>query len=238
MPAPLQTSMPSPADVRLRWDSACRLIASRFPPVGLFDRVADPADLDVVFAIETMTNPRLRQEAGDLSIVPPEERISGPGTTAVMAAFTHLNPEGSRFSDGNYGVYYAADDLQTAVAEVSHHRTLFLSRTSEPAIEVDLRNYRATIDAILAELRGQRGGWPGVYDPDRYGDSQSLGRRLQAGGSFGIAYDSVRHAGGQCVALFKPKAVVPPVRQAEHISLVWDGSRISGWYQKSEHHLI
>ena len=31
-----------------------------------------------------------------------------------MAAFTHLNPEGSRFSDGSYGVYYAAHTLATA----------------------------------------------------------------------------------------------------------------------------
>ena len=33
---------------------------------------------------------------------PPEERVkSGPGASCyVMAAFTHINPKGSRFSDG------------------------------------------------------------------------------------------------------------------------------------------
>jgi hypothetical protein len=52
-----------------------------------------------------MTNPRLREEAGNLTLVPLEDRVSGPGTTPIMAAFTHLNPEGSRFSGGSFGVY-------------------------------------------------------------------------------------------------------------------------------------
>lgn len=211
-----------------------RLVASRFPPVSLYDRVADPADLDTVFAIEMLTNPRLRQEVGELSIVPQDERISGPGTTAVMAAFTHLNPEGSRFSDGSFGVYYAAIALETAIAEVSHHRSVFLKRTQEPAIEVDLRNYRATIAAHLTDVRGAAP----LHDPEDYAAPQALARQLVASGRDGVIYDSVRHPGGTCVALFRPKAVVPPVRQAEHISLVWDGHRISGWYQKSEHHWL
>ncbi len=37
----------------------------------------------------------------------------------VMAPFTHLNPKGSRFSDGSYGVYYAAKRLSTAIAETA-----------------------------------------------------------------------------------------------------------------------
>ena len=45
-------------------------------------------------------------EVGELRLVAPDERISGPGTSVVMAAFTHLNPEGSRFSDGTYGVFW------------------------------------------------------------------------------------------------------------------------------------
>ena len=91
-----------------RWKPSYRLIASRYPTVGLYDAIADPADLEVVFAIEALTNPRIRDQLGQLQLVPPEERLSGPGSTPIMAAFTHLNPEGSRFSDGAYGVYSAA----------------------------------------------------------------------------------------------------------------------------------
>ena len=85
---------------RIKWDPSYRLVPSRFPPVGLFDRVSDPADLEVVLAVESLTNDRLRNETGEIRLVPPEDRVSGPGTTPIMAAFTHLNPEGSRFSDG------------------------------------------------------------------------------------------------------------------------------------------
>ena len=160
---------------KLDWPDACRLIPSRFPPISLFERVAEPADLDVVFAIEALGNPRLRDEIGELSLVPPEHRISGPGTGAIMAAFTHLNPDGSRFSDGSYGVYYAANDLDTAVAEVGHHRSLFLARTREPAIEIDLRCYRLRVKSTLCELRGRQADHAALYAPDSYAASQVFG---------------------------------------------------------------
>ena len=226
------TSVPTS---RVRWRDACRLIPSRFPPVHLFESVADPADLDVVFAIQALTNPRLRDAVGELRLVHPDERISGPGTSAIMAAFTHLNPDGSRFSDGAWGVYYAARVLETAVAEVSHHRGKFLAQTHEAPIEIDLRCYRVRVEASLTDLRGLHDAQhEPLYSPGSYIASQAFARPLRAAGSHGIAYDSVRHPGGQCVALFTPRAVVPPARQAEHVALRWDGERIAGWYLKSD----
>ena len=87
--------------VPLRWAPTYRLVPSRFPPIDLFERVAAPEDLEVVFAVESLTNPRLRQEAGEIALVPRDERVSGPGTSPIMAAFTHLNPYVSRFSAGH-----------------------------------------------------------------------------------------------------------------------------------------
>lgn len=218
---------------QVSWFDSCRLVASRFPPVSLYDRVADPADLEVVYAIEALTNPRIRQENGDLSLVPISERICGPGTTPIMAAFTYLNAAGSRFSDGTYGVYYAANDLETAVAEVSHHRAKFLGSTNEPPMEIDMRCYRVTVEASLYELRAEQS--VAVYvDPGSYVASQQFALQRRAAGDHGIVYDSVRRPGGGCVALFTPKATCPPARQGEHISLVWDGKEIKSWYMKSE----
>ena len=51
---------------RVTWRPSYRLIPSRYPTVGLYDAIADPADLDVVFAIEALANPRLRDEIGEL----------------------------------------------------------------------------------------------------------------------------------------------------------------------------
>ena len=213
------------------WRPSHRLIASRYPTVGLYDAIADPVDLDVVFAIEALTNPRIRDELGEVQLVPPEERVSGPGSTPVMAAFTHLNPEGSRFSDGSYGVYYAAQSLETAIAEVGHHRAVFLSRTSEPAIDIDLRQISTPLDADLHDLRALGCAGESLFDPDAYGAAQALGRRLRESGSWGVLYPSVRHAGGWCVGIFRPRAL-GRARIGAHIALHWDGQRITHWYEK------
>ena len=213
------------------WQTSFRLIPSRYPTVGLYDAVADPADLDVVFAIEALTNPRVRDEVGQLALVPKAERISGPGSTVVMAAFTHLNPEGSRFSDGSYGVYYAAQVLDTAIAEVSHHRAVFLARTHESAIDVDMRVITAAVDAPLHDLTGMGKRAAAWLLPNTYAAPQSLGRELRMAASWGVMFPSVRHAGGLCVGLFRPKAL-RHAKPGAHIALHWDGQRVTHWYEK------
>ena len=228
---------------RVSWRPSYRLIPSRFPTVGLYDAIADPADLDVVFAIEALANPRVRDEIGDLTLVAPEERVSGPGATPIMAAFTHLNPEGSRFSDGSYGVYYAAHSLETALAEVGHHRAEFLRRTDEPAIDVDLRLITANVEAELHDL-AEAGAAPGVpsryaavLDPGDYGPSQSLGRLLRADGSYGLRWPSVRDERGECVGIFRPRAL-RNAKAAAHVAMHWDGARFSHWYEKRAPHAV
>lgn len=219
-----------PATTEVAWQPCYRLIPSRFPPIGLFDRVARPEDLDAVFAIEAMTNPRLRQEAGEISLVAPQDRIAGPGATPIMAAFTHLNPEGSRFSDGNWGVYYAGRTLDTAIAESRYHRELFLARTNEAPIEIDMRAYLADLRGELHDIRGRR-DLADIYDPNRYSASQALGRELKAAGSNGIVYDSVREPGGECVGVLRPPLLSNCV-QGPHFGYVWDGHGIVTIYKK------
>lgn len=235
-----------PADIpvaELVWLPCHRLVASRFPTVGLYDSIALPEDLDVVFAVEALTNPRLRQEMGALSLVPAAHRVSGPGATLIMAAFTHLNPEGSRFSDGSFGVFYAAATLETAIAEVSHHRARFLARTAEPPIDIDLRWLKADLRAQVHDIRatttalGEPTALAEVYDPAHYGASQALGRALRALGSLALAFDSVRHPGGQCVAVFAPRAL-SRARAAGHLGMHWDGHTISHWFEKREPHAL
>lgn len=215
----------------VHWQTSWRLVPSRFPPIGLFDRVAKKEDLDAVFAIEGMTNDRLRVEVGDLQLVPVHERQSGPGTTPIMAAFTHLNPDGSRFSDGNYGVYYAANDIDTALAETRYHRERFLKRTNESPVEVDMRSYKSEIKADLHDIRGQQNELSEVYADDDYTISKKLARELWGQGSNGIVYDSVRHTDGECVAIFR--ANIPrPTTQGSHYCFRWNGEHIVDTYRK------
>ena len=217
----------------VRWLPCYRIIPSRFPPINLFERVTDPADLETVLDIESMTNDRLRDEVGALNLVPPEDRISGPGTSPIMAAFTHLPPYGSRFTDGSFGVFYAGRTLDTAIAETKHHREAFLRATSEPRIELDMRVYAVDLDTMLHDIRGMKDTMAEVYDPSSYAASQALAIEIRTSGSSGLAYDSVRKPDGECVAIFKPR-VLSNCRQERHLTYVWDGSSISTVYEKRD----
>ena len=221
------------------WQSCWRIVSSRFPPRGLFDRVAKPEDLNAVITIEGLTNDRLRQEVGEISLVLEQERIAGPGTTPIMAAFTHPNPLGSRFTTASYGAYYAAKSIDTAVSETRYHKERFLQATNEAPIEVDMRSYASDIDTDLHDLRGQREAYPDIYTPDPalYVAAQVLGASLRADGANGITYDSVRHLNGECVVIFRPN-LLSPTRQGKHFCYVWDGARISTIYVKSEYQKI
>lgn len=220
----------SPSISRVHWKPSYRIIPSRYPAVSLFDRVADAQDFDALYALEALTNDRLREEIGDLALVPREQRVAGPGTTPIMAAFTHLNPAGSRFSDGSYGVYYAGRSMDTAIAETRYHRERFLRATGEAAMALEMRTYLADIGARLHDIR-RRNDLAAIYDKDSYAHSQPLGKRLRAAGAAGLVYDSVRDAKGQCVAVFTPN-VISPCAQGPHLIYAWDGARISEIYEK------
>ncbi len=219
--------------IRIEWKPCWRIIPSRFPPIQLFDRVTKPDDLETIFELDVLTNPRLRNEVGDIELVPPRDRISGPGTSVIMAAFTHLNPNGSRFSYGTYGAFYAANDLHTAIAETKHHRERFMSATAEQHMELDMRVYLVDLDGDLHDLRGQKATQPLVYHNDNYAAGQHLAGTLRKGGSNGIAYDSVRLTGGECVAVFRPP-LLSNARQERHLCYVWNGLQISAVYEKRE----
>ncbi len=217
----------------IEWKPCWRIIPSRFPPIQLFERVTEPDDLEAIFELESLSNPRLRDQVGEISLVAPEDRISGPDTSIIMAAFTHRNPDGSRFSDGTYGVFYAASNLQTAIAETSYHRERFMRATAQGRMELDMRVYLVDLVGALHELRGKQDAYPDVYDRHHYADAQHLARSLRNNGSNGIAYDSVRREDGECVAVFRPPLLSNP-RQERHLCCVWDGRQIVTVYEKRE----
>jgi len=228
---PLTPSADAPIPIRrVLWRNAVRIIPSMFPPINLFERVTSPEDLEAVQAIESAYNPRLRDAAGDLSLVPREERVVGPGAGYVMAAFTHVSPEGSRFSNGTYGVFYAAQREAVAIAETRYHRERFMRATKEARCELDMRVLGVTVKASLHDLRGMREIMPDVYRLDDYTASQLLGGALRAGGSNGVVYDSVRHDGGKCVGVFRPR-LLSQCRDRKHLRYVWDGNRITDVFE-------
>lgn len=218
---------------KVEWRPCFRIVPSRFPPINLFEAVTDPADLEAVFQIEAMTNDRLREEAGDIRLVPPEDRVTGPGSTSIMAAFTHLNPDGDRFTNGTYGVFYAGRTIDTVIAETRYHRVRFLLATNEPAQELDMRVYVVDLDAELHDIRAMRESHAAYYHPSNYAVSQELALQLRENGSNGIVYASVRDDRGECAAVFRPR-LLSNCRQERHLCYVWDGIAISTIYEKRD----
>ncbi len=162
--------------------------------------------------------------------MPPEDRVSGPGASIILAPFTHLNPEGSRFADAQHGALYVADTLETAIAETRHHREIFLRATAEPPTEVEMRCYLLDVSGRFHDLRGAGEPWAEVMSPVSYAASQALASTLRGAASNGICYDSVRRHGGQCLAVFRPR-LASHVRQSRHLRYVWNGERISSVYE-------
>jgi hypothetical protein len=222
---------PEPRLRRVSWAQATRIVASRHPPIDLFERVsADPAVWDALIAAEALVNPRVRDEVGEIHLVPPEERVSGPGASYVMAAFTHRNPKGSRFSDGSYGVYYAAREFRTALRETAHHFARFASDSQDGPRYEDMRVLVGRIDARLHDVASlPPAERDTILDPNSYAASQPFAAALKDAGSPGLAYPSVRDPGGQCAAVFRPKVVSIPI-QTKHLKYHWDGRRVGRYF--------
>jgi RES domain len=204
-----------------------RLIASRFPTVGVFDDLtSDPLDLRAAFLLESLTNDRLA--AKRLGMLPDSEIISGPsgaGASLVMAAFLHSDANGGRFTDGRLGAWYASFELETAFAETIYHNTrrLRLSDAGFPN-RIQMRELVSIIDCELVDVRGQDSK---IYHKTDYAASQSFAVRLrypEAGNpENGIVFDSVRRKPGTSICIFWPSKVPLPIVQAGHYEYQWDG---------------
>jgi hypothetical protein len=202
-----------------------RLINSRFPIVGVFDDIAgSEADLRDAFEIESLTNGRLLG-VERLALIPGGAVVAGPGASLVMAAFLHSDENGGRFTDRRLGAWYAATEIETAIAETVHHneRRLRASSAGFPA-RIQLRELVVALDSDYLDLRGQQTAHPELYHPLDYSGSQAFvaTSRWPFGTEIGLIYDSVRRSGGTNVCIFQPEAVGTPVVQADHYQYSWD----------------
>jgi hypothetical protein len=218
--------MTAPASAHVR-KTTHRLIASRYPPVGVFDELStDKDELAMAFLLESATNDRLAILSRRLPLLPDDEIVQGPGATMVMAAFLHADEQGGRFTDARLGAWYASLDVGTAIAETVYHsdRRLRLSRGAFPA-NIQMRQLVAGIDCDLVELRGQQKSRPELYAADDYAAARAFGVGLrwpaEGVGANGIVYDSVRRAGGTNVCVYRPSLIRLPVNQADHYEYRW-----------------
>jgi hypothetical protein len=219
----------TPALSRVRWRRTYRLIRSIYPPIDLFEDIADPADWELIANAEAKTNPRVRDALGAIRLVPVERRVSGPGATWVMAPFCHVSRDRpSRFSDGGYGVYYAGNRFEVALHETVYHYERFMRATDEAPSQADFRELVGSIDRRLHDIR-KDDRFTDALDADDYTASQRLARRMRDGeDSDGIVYPSVRYPAGEAIAAFWPDVISIPT-QARHLCYRWNGAQIDAY---------
>ena len=212
---------------RVDWKGAVRIIRSAFPPIDLFEDIADPADWPLLISAEQKSNPRIMATIGNLDLVPVGRHVGGNGASYLMAPFTHVSTDRpSRFTDGSYGVLYVGDRFETTLFETIYHHARFMARTKEtPGWTSQFREIIMSVDADLHDIRPLAVEPAPALDAESHAESQVIAANLRAVGSNGIAYPSVRNPGGECVALFYPDCASNPL-QGRHLDYHWDGKRV------------
>lgn len=211
---------------KVNWKSAVRIIRSIYPPIDLFEDIADPADWPLIISAEQKTNPRLMETIGNIDLVPLDRRISGPGASYLMAPFTHVSPDRpTRFSDGSFGVLYIASGFETALYETTHHHSAFMAQTKEePGWTSQFREIVLEVDATLHDLRTSDFTDHSILASDDYSNSRTFGLEMRKNGSDGLCYPSVRGP-EECVGLFFPDLAKNPT-QGRHLNYHWNGDRV------------
>jgi RES domain-containing protein len=214
-----------------------RLIPSRYSEAGtvLGDVVESDAMLDDVILIDGATNDRIQGELHGLIGISTYELVYGiPNAHIVNAAFTHTNEFGSRFNDQSRGAWYAADELETSLAEVTYHKARRLAEIVVPDLPEQRPDEEAsTYDDWLADFRSMFHVLepPEKYAkflqpepvPQCYANSQQLARQLLDQQSNGLVYPCVRRPGSYCLACFRP-ALVYNLRRRDRLEISFKAS--------------
>jgi hypothetical protein len=120
---------------------------------------------------------------------------------------------GSRFGTrGEPGIWYGAEEIRTALAEVAYYRLLFLEGTAAklPTLMVELTAFQArlatdrAVDLTVGAFAAHRAA---ISSPSRYDATQALGRAMREDAVVLFRYASARDAeGGACIGLLSPRA--------------------------------
>jgi len=198
-----------------------RLIPSRFPPVDIYERIAAPENWGNLHEIEEMTNPRVRER----ELLTGLNRVD-LGSPRLQnwnhAPFAYLNPEGSWLLDPFFGSLELFDTLQTALASSIRKRELFLGRTNEPPLDLDMRVLGHRVMGNFVDLTG--------LDTDlTQSERWQIGEEILNSGVDGAVFMCPHRRNAKCVSVFKGDALGKS-NQQDHYRYVWDGTAIRTVY--------
>lgn len=220
-------------------DGMHRLIPSRYSEkqTVLADIADNDAMLDDINLLDGASNERIQTEqSGRIGISTYELVYAIPNAHIVNAAFSYAAAPGSRFNDATRGAWYAADELDTSLAEVTYHKARRLGEMIVQGMPGERPDRDvSTYDDWLADLRSQfhtldpLEQWAECLEaepvPDCYAASERLARALIAAGSNGLVYPSVRRPEHTCLVCFRPALVYRPRRDVR-LEIVFEAAEV------------
>lgn len=202
------------------------LIPSRFPPVPLYRRIAGGRD-DEVAAVAELHNPRVKEKQRLLG----QREVTVDDTSPRFqnwnhAPFAYSNPEGSWFFDRFVRCLEMSQDKQTALAASVAKRELFLSRTSEAPIGLDMRMLSRKVSGSFLDLRAVS---VELSQSDRRKLGKLLWARAKTEGLSGVLFRSIERPSGTRICVLDGD-VLDRAIQGEHFRYSWDGEKVSSLY--------
>jgi hypothetical protein len=213
--------------IRAALERTTRLVTTARLRDSVLGGLVDADEMAALFEIEGATSNRLVAQARGSGDIQSYELVYGvPHAHFINAAFTYAKPrEANRFNGPDRGAWYAAFELDTALAEVSYHLTEFLAAAGDYHAVVEYAELFASFAGEFLDLRSHADSE--ALHPDKaigYPAGNALADAARAKGLNGIIYPSVRRPGGTCVAALFPHAV-QSVAQGDVYRMTWRGNQ-------------
>ena len=156
--------------------------------------------------------------ADDVKPALPEAARRLPWLLASPFRYGLGRPSRFRAADVLPGIFYAAEDIETAIAETAHWRLVAFSRSPgflRPKTPTPMSAFSVLVttdhalDLTAGELASGGDRWT---HPTDYSATQQLAADARSIGVEALRAPSARRAGGINVAVLEPAALVPPPR--------------------------
>jgi hypothetical protein len=212
-------------------DDLARNIVSLRHSENLFDDLSDnPDDWNIAIRWEqTSKSPRFT--SSQPVIDRPFEQAEWD--SAIGYPFTHWME--SRFSNGNFGVWYGATNIETTVYETAYHwikKLLADAGFVHNDVRIQRKVYWVKCQAALIDLRAAVQDYPALIDPENYAFTQQIGARLHRERHPGWITRSAR-CDGDAVGILNASLLSEP-RQACFLTYIIDGDKIRIEKQKGK----
>lgn len=154
--------------------------------------------------------------ADDVKPAVPEAARRLPWLLASPFRYGLGRPSRFRAPDVLPGIFYASEEIETAVAETAYWRLMAFSRsagfqlprTPTPMSALTVAaDAEAALDLTTGELGRDRDRWA---HPTDYGATQQIAAEARVAGAEAIRAPSARRAGGINLAVLQPSVLVPP----------------------------